>query len=175
MSESDLPLLNIFEVETEEGLRHFVGFQDQVLAGAIGLASHAMVGEFNPKPDGEFDAETFTPNPEFIGAVVAYMNGVPEQSPELAEGARQIPGQRLHIVDPRNQTPTEEDPPLEDVLGSYQVDDSGAIETDSFEYNQDHIWFSPAFGISGLLADLNFYHWLHPEARTLDRGSEDAS
>lgn len=165
MSESDLPLLNIFEVETEEGTRHLVGFQDPVLAGAVGLASHAMVGEFTPKPDGEFDAETFEPNPEFIEAVVAFMNGIPEQSPELNEGARQIPGQRLHIVDPRNDTPTEDDPPLEDVLGSFHVDDTGAIVEDSFEYNDDHVWFSRASGVSGLLSDRGFYDWLHPESR----------
>ncbi len=165
MSESDLPLLNIFEVETENGTRHLVGFQDPVLAGSVGLASHAMVGEFEPGPDGEFDPDSFEPNPEFVEAVVAYMNIIPGLSPNLAEGARQIPGQRLYIVDPRNETPGDSDPPAEDVLGCFHVDDSGEIVADSFEYNDEHVWFSRDFGVSGLLSDRVFYEWIHPEAR----------
>jgi hypothetical protein len=162
--ESELSFLNIYEVETEEGTRHLVGFQDPVLAGSVGLASHAMIGEFRPGPDGEFDPETFAVNPEFVEAVAAYMNAVPPHAPTLVEGAQQIPGQRLYVVDPRNHTPHDEDPPTEDVLGWYQVDEAGVLVPDSFQYNGDHVWFSPHSGVSGLLEDENFYRWMHPEA-----------
>lgn len=166
MSESDLPLLNIYEVEDEEdgGTRHLVGFQDPVLAGAVGLASHAMIGEFEPDPDGEFDPETFTLNPEFVEAVVRYMNEQPDITPALSEGASQIPGERLYVVDPRNESPLDEDPPAADVLGYFEVDDAGLIVPDSFSYHDGHVWFSREYGVSGMLADRRFYEWLHPEA-----------
>jgi len=166
MDQSELPLINIFEVETDEGPKHLVGFMDTVLAGAVGLASHAMIGEFRPDSRGEFDPETFTINPEFIHAVIRYMNGGPASDPIIIEGARQIPGQRLYIVDPRNSTPPDDDPPAEDVIGWFLVDDSGQLTPDSFHYNPDHLWFSVNSGISGLLADRNFYEYLHPEARS---------
>ncbi len=167
MSDSDLPLLNIYEIEDQDkgGTRHLVGFQDPVLAGSVGLASHAMIGEFEPDPDGEFDPETFVLNPEFLEAVVRYMNEQPAITPALAEGARQIPGERLYVVDPRNDTPPEDDPPPADVLGYFEVDDAGNIVPDSFSYFDGHVWFSREFGVSGMLSDRQFYEWLHPEAR----------
>lgn len=170
MPESDLPLLNIFEVETDGGTRHLVGYQDPVLAGAVGLASHAMVGEFTPDADGEFDPDSFDPNPEFVEAVVGYMNAVLVHTPSLIEGARQVPGRPLYVVDPRNETPADEDPPTEDVLGSFDVDDAGSIVPDSFEYNAEHVWFSRDSGVSGLLSDRTFYDWLHPESRPGEDG-----
>lgn len=165
MSESDLPLLNIYEIEAEEGTRHLVGFQDPVLAGAVGLASHAMIGEFEPDPGGEFDPETFVLNPEFLEAVVRYMNEQPAITPALAEGARQIPGERLYVVDPRNESSLDEDPPADDVLGYFEVDDAGSIVPGSFSYHDGHVWFSREYGVSGMLSDRRFYEWLHPEAR----------
>ncbi len=174
MSESDLPLLNIYEVETVDGIRHLIGFLDPVLAGSIGIDSRAMIGEFTPGPDGDFDAETFEINPEFIDAFTEFMNEQTAHSPELVEGARSIPGQRLYLVDPRNQTESDEDPPSEDVLGCFSVDDSGQIVPDSFEYNEEHLWFSPESGVSGILYDRNFYDWLHPESVQGD-GSESQS
>jgi hypothetical protein len=173
--ESELSLLNIYEVETDEGTKHLVGFQDPVLAGSVGLASHAMIGEFRPDPDGEFDPDSFTVNPEFVEAVTQYMNAVPVEAPALVEGARQIPGERLYVVDPRNDTPMDEDPPAEDVLGWYEVDDAGQVVPDSFEYNGEHLWFSTRSGVSGLLEDRNFYRFLHPEAHGEDEeGGADA-
>ncbi len=163
-SDEPLSLLNIYEVETEGGTEHWVGFQDPVLAGVIGVQSHAMVGDFTPGPDGDFDPETFDVNPEFLEVVTAYMNLQPAQLPEMAENAKQIPGQPLYVVDPRNDTPLDEDPPAEDVLGHFQVDEHGTIVPNSFEYNTDHTWFSTEAGVSGMLADRRFYAWLHPQA-----------
>lgn len=162
-----LPLLNVYEIDDDEQgrTRHLVGFMDPVLAGAIGLASHAMVGEFTPKPSGDFDPETFSVNPEFVEAVIRFMNLQPARSEPLRQGALEIPGERLYVVDPRAEVPDDEDPEAEDVLGWYQVDDSGILVPESFQYNAQHAWFSSASGVSGLLQDRNFYAFIHPEAR----------
>ena len=173
---NDLPLLNVYEIDDEEQrrTRHLVGFIDPVLAGALGLVSHAMVGEFTPKPSGDFDPETFSVNPEFVEAVIRFMNLQPARSEPLRLGAREIPGERLYVVDPRAEVPDDEDPMPEDVLGWYQVDQTGVLVPESFEYNAQHTWFSTTSGISGLLMDRSFYEFMHPEAhRRLDTGESD--
>ena len=163
MDDADLPLLNIFEVETPEGLRHYVGFQDAVMAGAVGLASHAMVGEFTPDPSGEFDPTTFVPNPEFIEALVEFLDTQAREAPALAAAAAESPDQPLYLVDPRATTPEDQEPPAEDVVGHFEVDQAGTILPGSFSYNRAHVWFSTHQGVSGLLHDRQFYNWLHPE------------
>ncbi|GIW88763.1 MAG: hypothetical protein KatS3mg108_3087 [Isosphaeraceae bacterium] len=162
----ELPLLNVYEVEDEQrgGTRHLVGFMDPVLAGAIGLVSHAMVGEFTPGPSGDFDPGSFTVNPEFVDAVIRFMNLQPARSEPLRQGAREIPGERLYVVDPRADVAEDEDPEPEDVLGWYQVDQAGELVPDSFRYNAQHVWFSTRSGVSGLLMDRTFYEFIHPEA-----------
>ena len=161
--DSDLPLLNIFEVLTDDGAtRHLVGFLDPVLAGAKGIDSRAMVGEFEPGPDGVFDHSTFRVNPEFIAAVEEFMNGAPSRTPEVVAWARAIPDQFLYVVDPRNRTDPEADPPVSDILGAFTVDGEGRIIPGSFHYNRDHLWFCPESGVSGMLEDRGFYDWLHP-------------
>ncbi len=162
----DLPLLNIYEIDdAEKGrTRHLIGFMDPVLAGAIGIVSHAMVGEFTPRENGDFDPESFIVNPEFVQVVIRYMNLQPIHSSQLAQGAREIPGQKLYVVDPRAQVADHEDPPAEDILGWYQVDSSGELPADSFHYNVQHAWFSLETGLSGLLRDPMFYAFVHPEA-----------
>jgi hypothetical protein len=164
--DEDLPLLNVYQVEDEADgrTRHFIGFMDPVLAGAVGLASHALIGEFSPRSDGSFDPDSFVVNDEFIAAVTAFLNGQPEHSADLKDGAVQVPGQRLYVVDPRNDSPSNQDPPMYDVLGWFQVDGSGQIVPASFFYNPEHEWFSPESGISGLLHNRTFYEYLHPEA-----------
>jgi hypothetical protein len=163
-SESELSLLNIFEIEDDEQgrVRHLVGFIDAVLAGSVGLVSHAMVGEFQPAEDGSFDPSTFTPNPEFLTAAKQFLNAQAKVSHELLEGATQVPGQRLYLVDPRNQSLEHDDPPPEDVLGWYEVDENGKVVADSFAYNPEHLWFSELSGPSGLLSNRTFYDFLHP-------------
>lgn len=160
--EDDLPLLNIYEIEVDGDTKHLVGFLDPVLAGSRGIDSRAMVGEFTPTPDGEFDVETFQVNPDFLEAVAEFMNEQTSGSPDLAQGARSIPGQRLYIVDPRNATDPSEEPPLADVLGYFEVGDDGVIVPDSFHYHHEHTWFDPQLGVSGLLSDRHFYDWLNP-------------
>lgn len=161
--EDDLPLLNIYEIEIEGVTKHYIGYLDPVLAGARGIDTRSMVGEFTPTDFGGFDPLTFSVNPEFLEAVVEFMNEQTSASPDLAEGARSSPGERLYIVDPRNATePGEsESPPAADVLGYYEVDDDGVIIPGSFHYNHEHTWFNPEFGLSGMLMDRFFYDWLN--------------
>ncbi len=162
MSDDDaLPLLTIFEVETEEGVKNFVGFVEPVRAGAEGIDDRAIVGEFEAPSPGEFDVESFEPHEGFIAAFVEYMNGDPSRSGKVIEHARTIPGKWLYIVDPRNATDPEQDPPPSDVVGAFAVDDSGQIVPNSFQYNAHHAWFCPDAGPSGLFHDRAFYDWIH--------------
>ena len=165
MPESELSLLNVYEVEVDGGTRHLVGFLDPVLAGSRGIDSRAMIGEFTPGPDGEFDHESFRVNPEFVAALTDYMNGAPSRTPEIIAQARSIPSDWLYVVDPRDATDPDEDPPLAEVLGCYAVDADGQIVPNSFQYNRNHLWFNPDSGVSGLLSDRRFYDWMHAMPR----------
>ena len=60
-----LSLLNVFEVETDEGMRTLIGYVDPVRAGAEGISTRSIVGGFIPGADGGFDLATFNANPEF--------------------------------------------------------------------------------------------------------------
>ncbi|MEO6811931.1 MAG: hypothetical protein ABI353_22710 [Isosphaeraceae bacterium] len=160
--EDELPLLNIYEIEVDGKTKHYIGFLDSVLAGARGIDTRSLVGEFTPTDFGGFDPTTFSVNPEFLAAVVEFMNGQTHNSPGLAEGALSIPGERLYIVDPRNSTDPKEDPPDADVLGYVEVDDDGVIIPGSFCYHDEHTWFNPKYGLSGLFLDRLFYDWLNP-------------
>ena len=159
---AELSLLNIFEVEAEEGVTHLVAFLDPVRAGASGILTRSVVGSFVPDAAGEFDAHTFAVNPEFVAAFVDYMNQEPDRVAAIRENARAIPGQWLYLVDPRDATPRDEDPPPSDILGCFAVDDSGQVVPNSFQYNAEHKWFSIETGVSGLLEDRRFYDWLNP-------------
>lgn len=158
--ESTLSLLNVFDVETETGVRRLIAFVDPVRAGAEGIATRTIVGEIDPQGNGDFDTTAFEPNPEFIGAVVDFMNAEPSRSSEIAEQARSIPSQWLYVIDPRNRTPGDGDPPTSDVIGCYAVDDSGQIVPKSFQYNAEHHLFCANSGPSGLLDDRRFFDWL---------------
>lgn len=157
----EVPLF-FYEVNDDGTARHLVGFLHRILAESRGLKSEAMVGEYDPSPTGEFDPETFRRNPEFIAAFVSYMNRKAQGNADLHEAAGQRPGERLYLVDPRNGD-AEGAPPESDVLGSYDVDDQGAIVADSFEYNDQHVWFCPEAGVSGVFHDMGFYAALHPD------------
>jgi hypothetical protein len=156
-----LPLLNIYEIDDRGTTRHLVGFLDQVRAGAVGIASRAMVGEFTPRPDGEFDVTTFRPNPEFIAALAEYMNAVVVHDSGVIAQAKAQPGGRMLLVDPRRPFAPDEMPPGKDLVGGFDVDADGRIVPGSFQYNALHAWFDPEFGVSGLLEDRRFYDWLH--------------
>jgi hypothetical protein len=162
--ESDLPLLNVFEVETDEGMKHLIGFLDPVLAGAKGIATRSVVGGFVPDADGEFDARTFRANPEFLAAFTDFMNDEPSRSDEVVAQALTIPSQWLYIVDPRDETPDDRDPPASQIVGCYAVDDSGQVVPNSFQYNAEHVWFCPETGVSGLLDDRRFFDWLNKQS-----------
>lgn len=158
----DLPLLNLFEVETEEGRKHLIGFLDPVRAGAEGLAPRSIVGGFTPNPQGDFDPESFGLNPDFLAAFVDFMNDEPSRSDEVRGRAGQIRSGWLYVLDPRNDTPDDQDPPKSDIVGCYAVDDTGQVVPNSFQYNAEHRWFCPDAGTSGLLEDRRFFDWLNP-------------
>ncbi len=156
-----LPLLNIFEIETDEGVKHLIGFLDPVRAGAQGITMRSVVGGFVPGPDGGFNPDTFGSNPEFIAAFTDFMNDSPSRSDEIVTQAKTIPSQWLYIVDPRDNTPDEEDPPASNIVGCYAVDETGQVVPNSFQYNSEHLWFCDETGVSGMLEDRRFFDWLN--------------
>ena len=162
MSEESLAMLNVYEVETGSGTRHLVCFLDPVLAGARGIDPRSIVGEFSPGEDDEFDPETFILNPAFVDALREYMNDETPQSPELIREAASYSGGLLYIVDPRDESDAGSPPPPSNLVGCYTVDDEGRIVPDSFQYNEEHRFFDPNQGVSGVFADRRFYDWLHP-------------
>ena len=164
-SGEELSLLNMYEIDDEGKSRHVVAYLDPVLAGSVGIFSGCFVGDFTPDENGEFDVNTFVPNPEFVESFTAFMNTQAEHSPELNGGAQQVAGQPLYLVDPRCEIGPEEEPEPEEVLGHFMVDPQGAIVPGSFLYNPQHVWFSPQPGVSGLLVNREFYEFLHPEAK----------
>lgn len=160
MAERSLDLLNIYELMEPEGPRHLVAFLEPVLAELRGIVSHAVVGEFLPRTDGEFDPNTFELNPEFVLQFIRYMNEEAIHSPELLDQAARNPSSQLHLVDPRNLD--DDEPPLSDVLGRFTIDEHGQPVAGSFEYNREHAMFDPVKGPSDILTDRSFYNWLHP-------------
>jgi hypothetical protein len=168
MSDSSLSLLNVFEVERDGAMHHLVCFLDPVLAGARGIDGRAVIGEFTPAPNGDFDHESFQVNPEFIAAFEQFMNEEAARSSELANQARNHPGGRLYIVDARHPGDPRDDLPTSEVAGSFTVEETGQIVPGSFQYNHDHVWFHPDTGSSSLLANRQFYDWLHLGKRSQD-------
>jgi hypothetical protein len=166
-----LPLLNAFEVNLEGKVRHLIGLIDPVLAGARGIDGRAVVGEFTPGPDGDFDPNTFLVNPHFIAALEQYMNEKSARFSRFVEsgggsgGGDESDG-RLEVLDGRSQrggggSETPAEPSATEVLGWFTIDDKGQVVPGSFAYNGNHLWFSPETGASSLLSDRKFYDWLH--------------
>jgi hypothetical protein len=156
-----LPLLNVYEVETDHGPTSFVCFLDPVLAGAKGIDPRAVVGEYTTQAGEGFDAGTFRVNPTFVEALTGYMNDQPARSDAIAEQARGITSGWLYVLDPRDHSPADAEPPPVNVLGAFAVDDSGQVVPGSFQYNANHRMFDPEHGTSGVLLDRTFYDWLH--------------
>ena len=160
MDTEPLSLLNTFEVENAGTTRHLVCLMESVAAGSTGIPTHAIVGEYTPAADGNFDPQSFHPNPEFIAAFAAFMNAEALRAPELIAQAEDNPDDLLYLVDPRTADP-DGDIPAADILGSFQVDSSGRIIPGSFKYHPDHTWLDPDFGPSALLNRRDFHDWLH--------------
>jgi hypothetical protein len=158
-----LALLNVYEVENEGVRKHLICFLDPVLAGARGIDSRCVIGEFTPGHDRVFDAATFTLNSAFVATLSAYMNDRSTRSSELTHAATQHAGGWLYIVDPRNSGEDDAQPPACDLLGCYAVDESGQIIPNSFQYNENHVFFEADRGTSGIFYDRHFYDWLHAE------------
>ena len=167
---SPVSLLNVYEVEGDAGSRHLVCFLKPERAQASGIDGRAVVGEVIPGPNNELTPETFTLNPAFIEAFTGYMNDEATRSPDLISGAQSHAGGWLYILDPRFEGAEGEEPPASELLGGFNVDETGRIVPHSFTYNGEHLWFDPASGVSGVLSDLRFYDWLHPKAGSADGG-----
>ncbi len=167
MSDAPLPLLNIFEVPDEDGLtRHLLAFLEPTRAESAGIEPRCIVGDIEPTAEGGLDAATLRVNPEFVGAIAAYMNEVQAGSPDLAGSARALAPGRFPVVDPRNPPRPDVAPPPGDIVGTFAVDDSGRVVPGSFSYNQAHALIDPELGISALFSDRKFYDWLHPTTGT---------
>lgn len=158
------PIVNIFEVQLDGEPAHLVCFLEHDLARERGINPRAVVGEFEPGPNHEFNPETFVANPDFLEAFADYMNLEAARDPELIQQARDNGGRWLFVLDPRYQGSTETEPPMGELLGAYAVDEADEIVPNSFRYNDNHEWFSVDHGISGVLSDRRFYDWLHGDA-----------
>lgn len=165
MPDQELALLNVFDVEDENGTRHLIALVEPVLAGAVGIDEACIVGEFDPTSDGGFDPQAFRLNRTFVETVERYINEVIRHSPDIIAQAQATPGQPLALIDPRNTDPSDSAVPAADMLGRFEVDSEGKVVPDSFRYQFDHVLFDPKRGLSGLLEDQQFYDWLHPEAK----------
>jgi hypothetical protein len=161
MSDTPLSLINVFEVQREGAVQHLIGFIDPVLAGARGIDARAVLGDFTPGPDGDFDPRTFRVNPRFVAGFEQFMNEVIARSDEMIGAARKHPGGWMNIVDARLRSQTSGDPPLAELIGRFQIDDSGSIVAGSFRHNPEHVWFHPDTGTSSVLLNRQFYDWLH--------------
>ncbi len=179
MDRADHGLLNIYEVNEGAQTRHLVCFLEPVRAGAAGIDTSAIVGEFTPTTDGGFDPRTFRLNEAFIDSFQGYMNHQAREAPELGRAAADRANGWLYIIDPRHHPEAEDDPaaepPPSEVLGAFAVDQGGQIVADSFRYNRHHVWFDPRRGVSGVLADRRFYDWLHPGPAVGDRAGATPS
>lgn len=153
-------LLNIYEFEAPEGPRSFVCFLTPETADSKGVPDRAIVGEFEPNAEGEFDASTFQANTLFLEAFVQYMNAEAIGAPELKAKASENAGSVLALLDPRVAEPAEP-PPKHEVMGWFHIDETGRPVPESFEYNADHVLFDAENGPSGILTDVQFYEWMH--------------
>ncbi len=177
MSSRELSLLNLYEIETDGRRRHVVCLLDPVLAGAVGIDSRSVIGEFTPGPEGGFNAETFALNPAFITAFTYYMNAVAAQADEVVESAKGHRSDWLYVLDPRYRPVDDVEPPTRNLLGCFAVDDTGQVVPGSFQYNGNHIWFDSEDGVSGILHDRRFYDWLHraPDQRGASPSSSNGT
>lgn len=162
MSDQAFTMLNVYDVEIEGAIRQLICFLDPIRAGQNGIDSRSIVGEFAEADDGSFDPLAFEPNPEFLEAFAQYMNEEAAHTPDFIRDAAAQPGDWLYVVDPRFEEDEEADPPVEELLGCFSVDDEGRIVPMSFVYNREHRLFDPDSGMSGLLSDHDFYNWLNP-------------
>ena len=160
---ASLSLLNVFEVVEDGAHRHLICFLDPILAGAKGIDPRSVIGEFTPTHEGEFDPDSFTLNTAFLEAFTGYMNEEATHSPGLVRDAREHASGWLYILDPRHTLTGGDEPPASELLGCFAVDDSGQIVPRSFLYNENHVLFDPATGLSGVFSDRRFYDWLHPK------------
>lgn len=160
-------MLNVFEVEDDQGnRRHIVCYIDAMRAGVEGINPRTIIGDIplevsiNPS---EFRPETFRLNPGFVECVTEFLNeyALGDGAEALAEQAKSITTGWLYVVDPRFQTP-DTDPGPENLIGAYAVDETGQIVPGGFLYNENHRFFDPEAGVSGLLQSQHFFDWLNP-------------
>jgi len=156
-----LPLLNVYEIESDRGKTSYLCFLDPVLAGARGIEPASVLGRYATDKRGDFDVDGFEVNPAFVESLTGYMNEVTATKGEIVEQARALASGWLYVIDPRDTTGAEAEPPAANLLGAFAVDDTGQVVPGSFQYNKTHILFDREHGPSGVLHDRAFYDWLH--------------
>jgi len=156
-----MQILNVFDVETEDGTKSLLCFLDPVIAGIKGINPRSIIGLYGAAEGEDFNPDGFEVNPAFIEAITGYMNEEAAGSDAIIEQAKTLPQGWLYIIDPRDPNEGQDDPPASNLLGAYAVDDSGQVVPGSFQYNENHALFDRSHGLSGLLYDKKFYHWLH--------------
>lgn len=160
---TNLPLLMVYELDDISGHHHVVCFQDPLNAGSVGVDVRTIVGRFEPTADGRFNPSTFQFNTAFVNLVAEFMNAVVINNPNLAREATYVTNGRLEVIDPRCLNTELAEVPMTEILGWFAVDEAGAILKDSFLYNHNHLWFEPDFGTSGLLSMKEFYEYVHAD------------
>jgi len=165
MSENTMPMLNVYEIQDDTGAnRRLLCLVDGVRAGAFGIDPRSIVGEIPYDaftPTDQFEPSTFRLNPGFVESITKFMNEVASASPDIIEQAKAVTTGWLYIVDGRHKN-REDEPNTEDVVGAYAVDESGQVAPNTFVYNKEHKLFHEDTGVSGILTNADFYHWLHP-------------
>jgi hypothetical protein len=156
-----IQLLNVFDIETENGPTSLLCFLDPVLAGIKGIEPRSIIGLYGAAEGEDFNPDTFEVNPAFVESITGYMNEEAATSKEIVEQAAALPEGWLYIIDPRDPNEGQGDPPAGNLLGAYAVDDAGQIVPNSFQYNKNHALFDRTHGLSGVLYDKKFYKWLH--------------
>ncbi len=156
-----IQLLNVFDVETEQGSKSLLCFLDPIIAGIKGIDPRAIIGIYNAAEGEDFNPDGFKVNPAFVESITGYMNEEAATSDEIVEQAKTLPQGWLYIIDPRDPHEGNDDPPATNLIGAYAVDDSGQIVPGSFQYNEKHALFDRTHGVSGVLYDKTFYQWLH--------------
>jgi hypothetical protein len=160
-SRENLPLLMVYELDDISGRHHVISFQDPLHAGSAGVDVRTIVGRYEPTADGRFNPATFQFNTAFVNLVAEFMNAVVIHDPNLAQEAIHVQNGRLEVIDPRCLDQELAEVPMSEILGWFAVDEAGAILSDSFLYNHNHLWFEPQFGTSGLLSMKTFYDYVH--------------
>jgi hypothetical protein len=130
--------IEIFRVNTPEGLKEYASLLPMQEAFAQGIAPEAIVGEFTEpiSPDVPIPLNAFVRNSLFVELMHRV---IAREAPKLKSFQAQAKKQNngwLYVIDQRNRNP-EGDVSSEDVIGAFEIKDGKAV-MDSYAANKDH-------------------------------------